>query len=192
MSGALVWGNYWLSTGFIRETDMIYNTMDGLFHKKRYFGEMLSGAQAKKDLRINGWQEKIDEEITGVCQALKEKVLLQNRLHEKRTMVSLATAALDPVAECEVYAGFDKMVGSKTAPYISHRLASCRFCGDILVFDQGRVVQRGEPMSSLRHRRGFTGSSGRPRRSTMSRNAGRQFCKLFLWGYSLVFWREVT
>lgn len=53
------------------------------------------------------------------------------------------TAALDPVSECEVYAGFDRMVGSKTAIYISHRLASCRFCSDILVFDKGRVVQRG-------------------------------------------------
>lgn len=53
------------------------------------------------------------------------------------------TAALDPVSECEVYAGFDRMVGSKTAIYISHRLASCRFCSDILVFDKGQVVQRG-------------------------------------------------
>lgn len=53
------------------------------------------------------------------------------------------TAALDPVSECEVYAGFDRMVGSKTAIYISHRLASCRFCSDILVFDRGQVVQRG-------------------------------------------------
>lgn len=53
------------------------------------------------------------------------------------------TAALDPVSECEVYAGFDKMVGNKTAIYISHRLASCRFCNDILVFDAGNVAQRG-------------------------------------------------
>ena len=35
------------------------------------------------------------------------------------------------------------MVGEKTALYISHRLASCRFCQDILVFDKGKVVQRG-------------------------------------------------
>jgi len=52
-------------------------------------------------------------------------------------------AALDPVSECEVYEGFDRMVGTKTAIYISHRLASCRFCNDILVFDHGQVVQRG-------------------------------------------------
>lgn len=53
------------------------------------------------------------------------------------------TAALDPVSEHEVFAGFDQMVGDKTAMYISHRLASCRFCQDILVFDRGKVIQRG-------------------------------------------------
>ena len=53
------------------------------------------------------------------------------------------TAALDPEAETEVFEGFDKMVGKKTAIYISHRLASCKFCEDILVFDQGKVVQHG-------------------------------------------------
>ena len=36
-----------------------------------------------------------------------------------------------------------KMVGNKTAIYISHRLASCKFCEDILVFDKGQVVQHG-------------------------------------------------
>ena len=53
------------------------------------------------------------------------------------------TAALDPVSECEVFAGFDKMVGKKTALYISHRLASCKFCEKILVFEDGNVVQQG-------------------------------------------------
>lgn len=60
------------------------------------------------------------------------------------------TAALDPVAEYEVYAGFDKLVGSRTAIYISHRLASCRFCNDILVLDEGRVVQRGSHEELIR------------------------------------------
>lgn len=53
------------------------------------------------------------------------------------------TAALDPEAETAVFEGFDKMVGHKTAIYISHRLASCKFCEDILVFDKGKVVQHG-------------------------------------------------
>ena len=53
------------------------------------------------------------------------------------------TAALDPVAEFEVYSRFDEIVGERTAVYISHRLASCRFCRAIWVFDGGRLVQQG-------------------------------------------------
>ena len=53
------------------------------------------------------------------------------------------TAALDPVAEMEVYRNFDKIVGDKTAVYISHRLSSCKFCDEIAVFDHGQIVQAG-------------------------------------------------
>lgn len=53
------------------------------------------------------------------------------------------TAALDPISESEIYARFDTMIRNKTAVYISHRLSSCRFCSDIAVFDEGRLIQRG-------------------------------------------------
>lgn len=54
------------------------------------------------------------------------------------------TAALDPLAEHEIYTGFDKIIGTKTAIYISHRLSSCRFCEKIAVFHEGRLVQLGD------------------------------------------------
>lgn len=75
----------------------------------------------------------------------KQKMAIARAIYKDAPFVIMdePTAALDPISECEVYAGFDKMVGNKTALYISHRLASCRFCEDILVFDQGQVVQRG-------------------------------------------------
>jgi len=41
------------------------------------------------------------------------------------------------------------MAGDKTAVYISHRLASCRFCDKIAVFDQGSIVQFGSHESLL-------------------------------------------
>ncbi|HPQ48220.1 MAG TPA: ABC transporter ATP-binding protein, partial [Clostridia bacterium] len=37
----------------------------------------------------------------------------------------------------------DHLVGNKTAIYISHRLSSCRFCHDIVVFHEGEIIQRG-------------------------------------------------
>lgn len=75
----------------------------------------------------------------------KQKMAIARAIYKDAPFVIMdePTAALDPLAECEVYAGFDQMVGKKTALYISHRLASCRFCEDILVFDHGQVVQRG-------------------------------------------------
>lgn len=53
------------------------------------------------------------------------------------------TAALDPIAEYEIYTKFNEFVRDKTAIFISHRLSSCRFCDNIVVFDKGRIVQRG-------------------------------------------------
>jgi len=53
------------------------------------------------------------------------------------------TAALDPVAEYEVYTTFDKTIGNKTAVFISHRLSSCRFCQTVAVFDKGELIQQG-------------------------------------------------
>ena len=53
------------------------------------------------------------------------------------------TAALDPVAEAEIYAKFNDIAGDRTSIYISHRLSSCRFCDEIAVFGKGTVVQQG-------------------------------------------------
>lgn len=74
-----------------------------------------------------------------------QKLALARALYKDAPVVILdePTAALDPISEAEVYAGFDRMVAGKTAIYISHRMSSCRFCDDIIVFDGGRVVERG-------------------------------------------------
>lgn len=53
------------------------------------------------------------------------------------------TAALDPLAEYEIYSRFNELVQNRTTVYISHRMSSCRFCRDIAVFHQGRLIQRG-------------------------------------------------
>ncbi len=86
----------------------------------------------------------------------KQKIAIARAIYKDAPFVIMdePTAALDPESECEVYAGFDKMVGNKTAIYISHRLASCRFCEDILVFDKGNVVQRGRH-EELEHQEGL-------------------------------------
>ena len=64
-------------------------------------------------------------------------------------MLDEPTAALDPVSEYEVYSKFNELSGERTAIYISHRLASCRFCDNIIVFDAGRIVQYGTHKAPL-------------------------------------------
>jgi len=74
-----------------------------------------------------------------------QKIVLARAMYKDAPFIVLdePTAALDPVSEYEVYSRFNEISGDKTAIYISHRLASCRFCDNILVFDNGNVVQHG-------------------------------------------------
>lgn len=74
-----------------------------------------------------------------------QKVALARALYRDAPFIILdePTAALDPIAEYEVYSKFNEIAGDRTAVYISHRLASCRFCDAIAVFDEGEIVQQG-------------------------------------------------
>lgn len=54
------------------------------------------------------------------------------------------TAALDPIAEAEIYENFNRMIENKTAIYISHRMSSCKFCDNIVVLDKGEIAERGK------------------------------------------------
>lgn len=60
------------------------------------------------------------------------------------------TAALDPVAESRLYEAYGNIMDGKTAVFVSHRLASTRFCGRILLMEDGKIVEQGsheEPLA---------------------------------------------
>ncbi len=75
------------------------------------------------------------QQLVEIAKALSKDV--------KLLILDEPTAALDPIAEYEIYSKFNEIVGDKTAIYISHRLSSCRFCDDIAVFHEGKLIQRG-------------------------------------------------
>ncbi|MCL2774760.1 MAG: ABC transporter ATP-binding protein/permease [Oscillospiraceae bacterium] len=85
-----------------------------------------------------------------------QKIALARALYKDApfTVLDEPTAALDPIAEFEVYSKFNEIVGGKTAIYISHRLSSCRFCDDIAVFHEGELIQRGSHDTLIADERG--------------------------------------
>lgn len=87
-------------------------------------------------------QEDEGVEISG---GEAQKLAIARALYKDAPVVILdePTAALDPVSELEIYEQFDEMVEEKTAIYISHRMSSCRFCENIVVFEDGNIVQMG-------------------------------------------------
>jgi ATP-binding cassette subfamily B protein len=74
-----------------------------------------------------------------------QKIALARALYKDTPFIILdePTAALDPIAEAEVYSNMNQIIGNKSAIFISHRLSSCRFCDNILVFHEGKLVQYG-------------------------------------------------
>lgn len=86
-----------------------------------------------------------------------QKLAIARALYKDAPIVILdePTSALDPISEYEIYSRFDSLVENKTSIYISHRMSSCRFCDEILVFDQGRMVQRGNHDSLLKQEDGL-------------------------------------
>lgn len=89
--------------------------------------------------------QNLDKNGVEISGGEAQKIALARAIYKDAPFMILdePTAALDPVAEYEIYTKFNEIVGEKTAIYISHRLSSCRFCDDIAVFDKGRLIQRG-------------------------------------------------
>ncbi len=87
----------------------------------------------------------LDLEGVEVSGGETQKIAIARALYKDAPFIILdePTAALDPIAEAEIYSKFNEIAGDKTAIYISHRLSSCKFCDEIAVFDSGKVVQQG-------------------------------------------------
>ena len=116
--------------------------------------------QADNCIKMAGFKDRFDEMPKGLDTPLyknfeedgveisggeAQKIALARALYKNAPFIVLdePTAALDPIAEFEIYSKFNEIVGEKTAIYISHRLSSCRFCDDIAVFHEGELIQRG-------------------------------------------------
>ncbi len=109
---------------------------------KAGFTDKLKALSAGIDTYLGKGYDKEGVQLSG---GEKQKVALARSIYKDAQLVILdePTAALDPMAEFDIYSRFNEIIRDKTAVFISHRLSSCRFCHDIAVFHEGRLVQRG-------------------------------------------------
>jgi ATP-binding cassette subfamily B protein len=106
------------------------------------FGDRLATMEKGLDTML---YRNLSEDGVEVSGGEAQKIAIARALYKDAPFIILdePTAALDPIAEAEIYAKFDQIAGDKTAIYISHRLSSCKFCDEIAVFHQGAVIQQG-------------------------------------------------
>ena len=124
------------------------------------FGEKVDRALAEACMRKAGLGKKLDALPHGIDTRLDkqvnkdgvelsggeaQKLMMARALYKDAPVLVLdePTAALDPIAENEVYLQYRDMTGDKTSLFISHRLASTRFCDRILFLRDGRIAEEG-------------------------------------------------
>lgn len=114
----------------------------------------------KRAIQLAGLSQKIESLPNGIHTRLmkgvfddsidlsggeKQKLMLARALYKDANVIILdePTAALDPIAENELYLKYSELTSGKTSIYISHRLASTRFCDRIILIDHGEIIEMG-------------------------------------------------
>lgn len=109
----------------------------------------LSGLEEKIVKLPNGKETLLVKEVQEGAISLSggetQKLALARALYKSGKILVLdePTAALDPIAESEIYQKYNELSEEKTALFISHRLASTRFCDRIFYVGNGRVAEMG-------------------------------------------------
>ncbi|MDE6219295.1 MAG: ABC transporter ATP-binding protein/permease, partial [Lachnospiraceae bacterium] len=94
---------------------------------------------------------EINKTATDFSGGEKQRMLFARTLYQDTPLVILdePTAALDPIAENELYLNYGKSMENRTSVYISHRLSSTRFCDRILLLEHGEIIEEGTHESLL-------------------------------------------
>ncbi len=114
-----------------------------------------AGLQEKTESLPQGYETLLNREVYEDAVMLSggetQRLMLARALYKDAPFVILdePTAALDPIAEADMYAKYHDMTAGRSSVYISHRLASTRFCDRILLIEDGRLAEVGTHESLL-------------------------------------------
>lgn len=153
---SVVFQDYQLFSFMLGENVAVGGEYDEARVKKCLEGAGLGRRLTELEQGMRTWLYKDYEDGVELSGGEAQKVAIARAVYKTAPFVLLdePTAALDPLAEFEIYRRFDEIVEDKTAIYISHRLSSCRFCDRIAVFHEGRLIQQGTHEELVRDRAG--------------------------------------
>ena len=116
----------------------------------------MAGLKPKIDSLPEGCDTYLNREVYEEAIQLSggetQRLMLARALYKNAPIIVLdePTAALDPIAESEMYRKYHEMTDGRSSVYISHRLASTRFCDRIIMLDQHRICEEGGHEELLR------------------------------------------
>ena len=89
--------------------------------------------------------KQVDSEGTAFSGGETQKLMMARALYKNAPVLILdePTAALDPIAESKIYEEYQSMTKGKTSLFISHRLASTRFCDKVVYMEDGQITEIG-------------------------------------------------
>ena len=133
----------------LKEEDKIDNEkMDRVLNMSGLMEKVKKLPKGKKTLLIKSVYDDAIELSGGEMQ----KLMLSQALYKDAPIIMLdePTAALDPIAENGIYQKYNELTKGRTSIFISHRLASTRFCDRIVLLDGGRIIEEGDHNSLMR------------------------------------------
>ena len=128
--------------------------------------EEINSEKVDKVIKMSGLMEKVKSLEKGkdtllVKSVYKEaielsggemqKLMLARALYKNGPIIILdePTAALDPIAENEIYRQYNQLTKEHTSIFISHRLSSTRFCDRIVFIQDGKIIEEGDHYSLM-------------------------------------------
>ncbi len=108
--------------------------------------------EAMEKKEFTSISQEVDPEGVQLSGGMVQKLMLARCIYKDAPILVLdePTAALDPIAESNMYREYDKITKNKSALFISHRLASTKFCDRILFMEQGCILEDGTHEELLR------------------------------------------